>query len=106
MENTPIFYCPKCGTPAERCEMIGTRTHTTEVPGIPYFICGKCRSIFVNKRLVRETMHGWWRRNRLKRIAPFTKFYDDAIEQLDTYVVAYFKNIGYTPMRFIKKQPL
>jgi len=95
------FSCPRCNAPASRCDAIFTRKYSASVPTLPYFICSKCRLIFVSKQLIRTTMNKWWHGNKLEHVVPIKIVYNEVIEYLKE-VVKYHKQIKYKEVRFKK----
>jgi len=95
------LFCPHCNKPASRCDAVFTRKYSASVPILPYFICSKCRLIFVSKRLIRTILNRWWHGNKLERVVPFKTAYNEVIEYLEE-VVKYHKQIRYKEVRFKK----
>lgn len=98
------FYCPRCNKSASVYETL-RRDYTAEALRTPYFLCGKCRLMFIGKQLVRRAVSEWWYRNKLAREAPFKYFYDESIKYLYGAVLSYYQGIGYKLVRFKRNSP-
>lgn len=96
------FHCPRCNKLASENNTYSRRNFATEALSTPYFLCGKCRLIFISNELVRRVVSDWWHRNKSAQQMPFEYFYDKSIEYLYGTVLDYYKRISYRLTRFKK----
>ncbi|MBI2121827.1 MAG: hypothetical protein HYT98_01775 [Candidatus Sungbacteria bacterium] len=106
MAELNLFYCSRCNKPSTPNYTNGSREYANEAFVMSYFLCKNCRLIFISKRLLRKEVRAWWKRNNLKRQAPFKYFYEEAYKCLyGPEVLEYHKRIGYKLAHFKQKIP-
>jgi predicted RNA-binding Zn-ribbon protein involved in translation (DUF1610 family) len=97
------FCCPQCGEIKEPEWVIGTRSYSARRLDVPYFMCGKCRLIDVDKNTVRRALSEW--RNSVslsKNTPPYQEIYKEILEVVNRVVEYYCQTAGYKRRRFRK----
>ena len=104
--NDRALLCPKCNKQTSPAWMIGIRNYSARTLDVPYFMCGTCRVIDVNKTAVRRAISAWRSdlSNREREYVPSRKkLYRETMETLERVVIdTYCRTAGYRRARFKK----
>ena len=97
-----ILRCPKCNEEKEAEWVIGMRSYSARRLDVPYFMCGMCRTICVNKAAVRRAISLW--RSELpshKHLPSAEDLHKEMIETLERVVIDFYCcTAGYKRARF------
>lgn len=99
--------CPKCSAMKEPEWMIGSRSYSVYRLDIPYFMCGECRLICLDKITVRKAISEWrdTRPKSIVGIPPHEYIYQEMLRTLNKVVDYYCQTAGYRRIRFKKIIP-
>lgn len=97
------LLCPKCNNAKMPEWVIGTRSYSARRLDVPYFMCGNCRFIYVDKTIVRRTISEWMDNKFVsKSIPPYKKLYEEMLGVVNRVVEYYCQTAGYKRRRFRK----
>lgn len=100
-----VLCCPGCRSIKEAEWMIGTRGYSARSFDLPYFMCGRCRLICLNKTVLLEAIRDY--RNlmipgALKHIPSQKETYRMMLKVLERTVEYYCQSAGYRRARFTR----
>ena len=95
------LYCPECKKKASTANPMFIRYSVRRLE-LPIFLCGECRTIYVEKPTVRRIISEWrkggmWTKMSLRQLCD--EFLGELEESVWTYWVAH---LGYRKARFVK----
>lgn len=93
--------CPGCGKEKTPCWMIGSRNYSMQRLDVPYFMCGECRLICVNKTAVRKAISQWKNNLLTRKHLPSNEvLYKEMLKILDEVTEYYCRTAGYRRAKF------
>jgi len=95
--------CPKCDTDKEPEWMIGSRNYSMRRLDVPYFMCGECRLICLDKITLRKAISEWRRDMPSKSIAGIPSYeyiYQEMLKTLNKIVDYYCQTASYRRTQF------
>ena len=97
------LYCPKCWKKAATANPMFIR-YTRRIQ-LPIFLCSKCRTVYIDKQIVRRMISEWRKQDIIsKNLAPFKKLYQDLLGKLEEHVTtSWVPQLGYKRVRFHKR---
>lgn len=97
------LICPGCGKVKNANWMIGSRNYAMQRLDLPYFMCGKCRLICMDKTAVHKAISEW-KNNLLTRkyIPSHEALYKEMLKTLDGVIEYYCRTAGYKRAKFKK----
>jgi len=102
-----ILLCPKCESAKTPEWVIGTMSYSAQRLDVPYFMCGDCRLIYVDKAILRRAVSEW-RNNGLvskRSTPPYKKLCEEMFGVVNRVVEYYCRTAGYKRCRFRKVAP-
>src|SRR3989344_8334947 len=97
------LLCPKCRQKPSIANAIYVTPYAVERWDLIYFMCSPCRTIYVDKRLIRQNVREWKNHAYSKKnMPPLKVLYKMALNYLESVVFYCVENIGYKRARFIK----
>lgn len=96
-----LVCCPKCGqvkTP-QNGPIIRYSSIRLE---LPYFMCGECRLIYVDKIILRREISIWRKRSPSTKSIRYEELCKEMAETLNEIIEYYCQNIGYRRAKFKK----
>lgn len=97
------WYCPECSQEKLPDNMVLDRRYSCRALRLPYFMCGGCRLIYVDRVLIREIISNWKYETEELKTIPLKKLYKETLAKLEGVIEYYCKNVGYKRARFVKK---
>lgn len=97
-----FLHCPNCGLEKTASD-VSDREYSVRALHLPYFMCGECRLICIDKTTVRKAISAW--RNTLpsrKDIPSYEKLYQEMMKTLGEIVDYYCQTAGYRRGKFKK----
>ena len=97
------LYCPECQKKADTANPMFIRYSISSLK-LPIFLCGKCRTIYIDKPTVRRVISKWRKYGAFTRAMPFKRLYQEFLGELEGLVNTYFVSyLGYRKTRFLKR---
>ena len=104
MAKEYLYFCPECDRAKDPAYIIGIRSYSARRWDLPYFMCGDCRLIYVDKSLIRKTVRAYLDDIKGQKYLPsFPVIYKDMIGHLRKAVKYYCTTAGYKLAKFKKK---
>ena len=94
--------CPACKGQKHPSFAILSRQYSARALALPYFLCGDCRTIYIDKNFVRECISSWRKSSKDAMKRPFKKFYQEAMQYLEGIINQYIQDLGYRRATFKK----
>ena len=100
------LLCPKCNKEISPAWMIGRRNYSARTLDVPYFMCGTCGVIDINKTAVRRAISAWrsdLSNHESEHVPSHKALYRETMETLERVVIdCYCRTAGYRRARFKK----
>lgn len=93
------FSCPKCGRMVQPSWACHITAYCVRRLDLPYFLCGDCRLLHVDKALIRTIVSEWRKNSRFAKKVPSKKIYREARDYMET-VASCLSKIGYKKKKF------
>jgi len=98
-----VLYCPKCNGEKRPDWVIGTRSYSAQRLDVPYFACGGCRLICIDRTVLRQAISSWRRDGLVSKNTPSHKqLYKEMLDVVNKVVDMYCQTAGYKRCRFRK----
>lgn len=95
--------CPKCKKKINPAWTTGTHAYSAMTLDVPYFMCGACRVIYIDKAFVRREIHLWRIEQTTNQPIPSEKaLYKEMLEYLYGIMNYYIRTASYRQARFLK----
>lgn len=95
------FFCPKCGKKREPSWACLITNYSIQRLDLPYFLCGDCRLMHIDKRLLRNIVSHWRKNSKYAQTFPFKRIYAEVAEYMEE-VIRTMEKIGYRQKRVRK----
>lgn len=99
------FYCPECGKKAATANPMFIRYSIIRLE-LPIFLCSNCRTIGIDKPVVRRIISRWRKASRFFTAGKmsFNKLCKEFIEELEQALKEHWiPLLGYKKARFLKR---
>ncbi len=104
-ENYYGFYCPKCGQKADTAHPMFIRYSMRRLE-LPIFLCSPCRTIYIDKPIIRKIISEWKKDGAMLKKIPFESLYREFLGEVENLVANhYVPYLGYKIIRFLKNPP-
>ena len=103
MEREYAVFCSGCGKRVEPDIGVGRREYSTRAITYPYFMCGGCRLIYIDKVILRRAIRSWWDSLRKPKAITWEATYAESIKYLEESVDYDCKHGGYKRAKFKRK---
>jgi hypothetical protein len=99
-----VCYCPKCNQPKEPGYLLNRDflQYAWERCELPYFTCGECRTVYIDKKFVQETISRWRKTTNARECITHKDAYYKAMVTLRERL-EHFEEFGYIEVCFYKK---
>lgn len=98
--NNSTFFCPKCGKKCEPSWACLITNYSIQRLDLPYFLCGDCRLMHIDKLLLRNVVSHWRKNyNKYAKTFPFKRIYAEVMEYMEE-VRKMMEKIGYRQKKF------
>ena len=98
-----IYRCPECGKAKDPYYVIGSRNYSMRRWELPYFMCGECRLIYVDKSLIRKIVRELFNEIKGQKPASYKEVCKEMFECLDNVTKYYCISAGYKSATFKKE---
>lgn len=97
------LYCPQCQKKADTANPMFIRYSVRRLQ-LPIFLCGECRTIYIDKATIRHVISLWRKSGAFTRKMPFRRLYQEFLKELEGLVATHFvPRLGYKRVRFLKR---
>jgi len=90
-----LYFCPGCKSPKQPGYVIGTRSYSARRWELPYFMCGRCRLIYIDTPLLRKTISTLKKEVSGIRRLSYRELYKEMFSCLNGVVEYYCRTAGY-----------
>lgn len=95
--------CPQCDKKAGTANPMFIRYSLRHLQ-LPIFLCSECRTIYIDKPIVRHIISEWRKDGAFTRKIPFKKLYREFLGELEESVRTYWVHrLGYKKTRFLRR---
>lgn len=99
------LLCPKCSQEPSIANAIYVTPYSAERWDLIYFMCSPCRTIYIDRELIKRHVREWRDRAYSKKnMPPLKVLYKTALDYLESAVLYCVERIGYEHARFIRKK--
>lgn len=97
------LYCPVCEKRACTANP-GFIRYSVRRLELPIFLCGECRTIYIDKKIIRHTINEWRKRGLYEKNITLKQLYKEFLEEVEKMVDTYLvPKLGYKKIRFLKR---
>lgn len=97
------LYCPRCQSRADTANPMFVRYSVRRLQ-LPIFLCGECRTIYIDKSIIRHIIREWHKSGLYERNITLKQLYREFLGKIEKMVDTYFvPNLGYEKVRFLKR---
>jgi hypothetical protein len=83
--------------------MVLVREYSVRALYLPYFMCGRCRLIYIDKNTIRQSISAWRDAASGPKNIPYEELYKEMMRNLEEVVEYYCRTAGYKRARFKRK---
>jgi len=98
-----VFVCPKCDQIIIPDSAVLVRQYSARALHLPYLMCGKCRLIYADKTVIRQTISYWRNSSPGAKDVPYREICEKMVQYIEGVVEYYCRNASYKRAKFKKK---
>lgn len=97
------LYCPECDKKADAANPMFIRYSARRLQ-LPIFLCSECRTIYIDKPIVRRIISEWRKNDAITRKIPFEFLCREFLGEIEKSVrTMWVPKFGYRKVRFLKR---
>lgn len=102
MNSNYEMYCPQCKKMAGTANPMFIRYSFRHLQ-LPIFLCSECRTIYIDRPIIRRIISEWRKNRAFTREMPFNRLYKEFLGELEESLGTYWiPRLGYRKVRFLK----